>query len=537
MSELKKAINTISSLIDANEKLVLPIFAAKLARKLSEYPDDVTLGMMNNVVEKMSGTNKLFISRAEVQDLYQKLYTRGNKFASLFAEELGNKEQEEVAPNQITQTYDTDIVSEAYSSVVDPILSNALDEAFGGEARPYTDKAKKRAESLCTSVLCIQGVDLEVKALYGNNGLIICNASFHTPKGTTNVLVPVEIENQVAVVPEVFVGNNGVEDLNAKTVQAYVVGNQGQSVKVSALEVFKTLSFHKNSSDLTDVDLAIMKINSKKGSDSMSLGPSIVGQEIEVANKNLIVDEMVFEDPEISSFAKHFDGELGSAKFKFGSSVNTGKNFISRMLKSFGFESHQISLASTNDAGVTYAVSLNGGTVGFKVPVKMSSENIEIPEVFVAGGSVRDFDEENVQEVVSLSLGDMQAAAIASPVYDLKSSELVEIVRSAAKEDNLSKAEDAINVLAQKGDEKAYQTALAIFTKLLNPSNKVAEENASKCSMAIKTANSQYHICSHTNLPLHKVYQDKSGQCRPLSSRASEDSYDGAMFMNSKIFF
>jgi hypothetical protein len=55
--------------------------------------------------------------------------------------------------------------------------------------------------------------------------------------------------------------------------------------------------------------------------------------------------------------------------------------------------------------------------------------------------------------------------------------------------------------------------------------------------MIVKNAHSSHRICGHTNLPLHKVYQDKEGNCRPLYRKEMDETYQGAYFLNSKIFF
>ena len=57
-----------------------------------------------------------------------------------------------------------------------------------------------------------------------------------------------------------------------------------------------------------------------------------------------------------------------------------------------------------------------------------------------------------------------------------------------------------------------------------------------KCSKMIKSAVSEYPVCSHTGLPINKVYQDKDGHCRPLFRKGMDETYEGATFINAKIF-
>jgi len=117
----------------------------------------------------------------------------------------------------------------------------------------------------------------------------------------------------------------------------------------------------------------------------------------------------------------------------------------------------------------------------------------------------------------------------------LKASELVQLVREAVAEENLDKAEDALNVLSESGDDKAYQTAFAEYTNGLGIAKTATQ--AATCKMIVKNASSKHELCGHTGLPLHKVYQDKNGDCHPSYRRGMDDTYEGAYLQNSKIFF
>jgi hypothetical protein len=123
----------------------------------------------------------------------------------------------------------------------------------------------------------------------------------------------------------------------------------------------------------------------------------------------------------------------------------------------------------------------------------------------------------------------------ASPLYGIKPSELVNIVKNAIAESNYIKAEDALNVLSDSDDEKAYEVALAAFTHGLGHKGEEVEQ-PSKCAMIINSSSSQHEICGHTGLPTHKVYQDKRGDCQPLYRRGMDESYEGASFMDSKVY-
>jgi hypothetical protein len=151
----------------------------------------------------------------------------------------------------------------------------------------------------------------------------------------------------------------------------------------------------------------------------------------------------------------------------------------------------------------------------------------------ISNGGIESFSVAGLKRLYSIDTMDNKVAAVSSPVYGLKPSELVDIVRIAISEENYSKAEDALNVLAESGDDRAYQTAFVDYTNGLN--GKVIAESA--CSMIVSSPSSTHQICGHTGLPLHKVSQDKHGNCIPGYRKGMDDTYEGKYFMNSKIFF
>ena len=63
MDNLRKQINSLAKAIENSEKVALPIFAIKLAKASESYPEDTTIGMMHEVVARMAGTNKIFITK------------------------------------------------------------------------------------------------------------------------------------------------------------------------------------------------------------------------------------------------------------------------------------------------------------------------------------------------------------------------------------------------------------------------------------------------------------------------------------------
>ena len=192
----------------------------------------------------------------------------------------------------------------------------------------------------------------------------------------------------------------------------------------------------------------------------------------------------------------------------------------------------QVAVAKSDKQTIFYGVSLDGGRVGFTVPVKVANHKITAPSLLLCNGSVSSFSQEGIQQLYLNNASDFKAAAVASPQFNLTPADLLNNIRKAVSEGNHAGAEDALNVLANAGDELAYAKGLQTFVGAL-AGNKVAEVKG--CSKLMKNSTSEHPICSHTGLAAHKVYQDKDGNCRPLFRQGMDETYQGVLFNTSKI--
>lgn len=534
--QINKMVGSVAKLINDSEKITVSLLSTKLARSMAQYPEDRTIGIMAGIVSRMDNANQPFISRGELKDLYKKLYTNNTKFAELFGDELG-----EMPTLQGPKIYDRDgeenklsLVQTAYQKLSDPILANALNGAFGNEHKEYSDEAVKNATNICLKTLNNLGITAKtIEVVAGQEDVIICIARFETPKGISNVLIPMEVVSGKTLIPSVFVGNTGPIDLTEKNITNYIKAYAGSKLNVSASKLLEGINIVKNAEkhNISNLELAATKLNASKEEKNDFIGNEVLYQKIESPVKE--VKTASLKDKEAETFASTLTSSVGVANFTFGEhNVNMGRKLIASQLTNYGFTNPQVSVMDCNENTVIYAVSMNAGKVAFKVPVKASKDKMGNPDIIISNGSVAAFSKENIYKLLNNSNVDNKALATASPIYNLKASELIAIVREAAAEKNYARAEDALNVLSQGNDQKAYFTALSAFQSSLSPENKSAE---CSCSMIVKSANSQHQICGHTNLPLHKVYQDKYGNCRPLYRKNMDETYEGGIFVAHKI--
>jgi hypothetical protein len=534
-NHIKKVANSLSKLIDDSEKIALPVFVAKLNKASEAHPEDQTIGQMADITSRMASGKKLFITRAEIKELYNKLYSRNTKFAEIFKNELGQVEKL-AEPTKYSRENDDsglNMLNAAYDAVVDPALANALNSAFGNKSKGYTDTIADAAKAIAVKACQTSSVDV----VSGNEDFILVRASYETPKGKTSVFVPVEVVAGKVLIPSVFIGNSGSKDLSKKSLVDYVVANAGSKLNITEDVVFAAIKGMKSKvSEISDVDIALTKLHAQKETKAEYVGGnSILFQKVANEDKNLVVKTPGYKDGEVESFAKAFDTSSGVAAFGFGKEVvNIGKVVISNKLAAIGLKDYQISVYGSDDKQIVYAVSLNAGRVAFRVPVKVANGKVLNPEILISNAAIESFSKEGLENLFRKESTDYAVSAVASALYGLKASELVQTVRDAMVEKNFAKAEDALNILSQGTDDLAYKTAFELYTSGLG-GVKVAEKSG--CKMIVRNASSKHPLCGHTGLPLHKVYQDKNGNCMAEYRKGMSESYEGASFMNSKIFF
>lgn len=531
-NKLNEIIASVAKSIDNNEKLVTTILAAKLNKIAEVYPHDQTVGSVARVLNKMSENRNVFISKAEFRDLYNKFYTRNTKFAEYMKEELG----EIVGLSEPTYApkYEEPI-SDTFDSVADPVLSNALASVFDSSIplKTFSKRAAEAARQYVKNDLERWGVKASrVDIDSGNQHFIVVKADYDTPKGTTSILVPVEISDDKVIEASLFMTDSGPKELNNSNIKKYITSNAGSKLKVRGQDIVNILT--KNAfpeENVSDAELAFTKLTASKETGG-DFG-SVLGLKLESKSRN--TDITVPKLSESESFAAKLGESLALINLKFGKEkVDLGRDVIRRYMSDFGYKNAQINVMGADNSGVFYGVSIDDRKTSFKVPVKIEKNKVFPPEVLICSGALSAFNKQSIQELIVKNQTDFKVATASSPQYGLKPSELIENVRSAVMEGNLAKAEDALNVIKESGDNESYVVAFNEYIDGLSSQKKVS--SGCGCSMIIKNASSQHPICGHTNLPLHKVYQDEHGNCLPLYRKNIEVNYQGAFFMNSKIF-
>lgn len=533
LDKIKQLVGSLVKSVDDNERVATPILSAKLAKCLVTNPGDQTIGAMSRVISKMASNNTLFIRKSELKSLYHKLYSRNTKFAELFQDEMGAVDNLSGAT-----TYNRDATTDEINpyEVGDQVLANALTSVFDGSipVKMYSQVLANKAQSSVASTLDAWNLkpnSIEVSA--GNDKFLVIKADYETPKGITSFFVPVEVQKNNIVEASIFMGNTGPQELNHASLKAYLTTYAGTHLNISGANILGVLTTASSENrEVSGAEVALTKLTASRQGKSEFFQNSIVGQKIAEASEKEV--ELPKSD-EFVSFEKEFTSASGNAAFQFGAEkVKIARDHIVRELVGYGHKNPQVIVTKSDTNTIIFSVALDAGRIGFTVPVKIADGKISKPTLMLCNGSVSSFSKDGINELYVSNSTDFKAAAAASPLFESKPSDVINSIRDALTEGNLEKAEDALNVLATAGDEKAYATGFQIYMNGL--SGKKAEVSEHTCSMTLKNKTSEHVICGHTGLPIHKVYQDKQGNCRPLYRRGMDETYEGATFMNSKIF-
>lgn len=531
--DFEKAVKALHQ----NEQFFVPALAARANKAAQANPHDASLVTASNVLKKMASDNKSFITRGELNSIYDQLYTRNSKLSEVFAEELDRAELP--GPRTFHRSeLDGKPLTYDYAKMADPILVNALSSAFDGtkEAKLYSSKVADKAERVCSMGLEAQGLmPKKVSIFAGKHDVLVCDAAYETPKGESHVLVPVEVQDENALMPTMFLSQAGFADLDEDNLKQHIKDTAGKSFKVDGQKLLNILSMAKDGPQETInvVDMALSKLRAK-GETSAEYAGGFLYTEVDHVTPDVASPEFGPE-PEIDSFAQRMSTPVGIAKYMFGDKlIQSGIDMLSRKLKSFGYTQPQISVNKSDKNSISYAVKV-GTSTGFNVPVEVQDNLLIPPTIAIASGKIGEFSKVGLMELMEEASPDNRALAVASPVYGEKPHELVETVRKALEDGNYHKAEDAIDVLAEI-DENAYKSAISLMFQYNNVGfEKAASMVADECSNIVHSSVSKYPLCGHLNLPLNKVYQDKYGNCRPSSRKGHEEGQEGGIFLANHI--
>lgn len=464
--DIQRLITQAAKVVEANEKIALPVMAAKARREAQANPTDVPLINASNVLTKMA-EDKTFISKDELRGIVERFTATHSKLSGVFADELGK--QAEKKPQTFTRDANEGVALDRdYDRFSDPLLSNALKGAF--EEKPtdklYTNSDAQRAQRAAYAQLMSIGVKPnEIKTFAGRKDIILVQAVHETPLGKSHVLIPVELREGKATLPSMFFSSAGFEELARDPYVAQVKLTAGKSFRVDGCKLLDVLEQVKKGegNSINEVEMAAIKIASETGSPALDPN-SVLYTQMEEENPDVQLPKAAATRE--STFAETLGKPDGVARFVHGDRVvEAGRNMLIRKFAEIGYTSVQVKVAEVEEDKILYAVAI-GTNTGLKVPVEVTGNMVVPPKIVFAEGVVTAFSKNAISEIVSQGLGgNKRALATASPSYDLKPSELLDVVKESVAEGNYIRAEDAINVL---GEVDPHTQRIAIAHMMMN---------------------------------------------------------------------
>jgi len=515
VTNLKNLVSDLRTKLAEGDKFFTAQLATRLRKAAEEHPNDPTVTGMANFLRGREQKGGLFITRAELRDIYNRLYTTNTACGSYLESELGKKaevsERKPLNPEPKEDLYQG----------ADKTLVSALASVFDKETKysPYSPEIAKIAESNCKRVL---PGNPKVSTVAGNEDAIICEAVYETPKGRSHVLIPVEVQASKALLPNSFVTSAGFTKLNEKTLADYVVSTAGQKLRADVKQIMEVIRTAKHDipEPISEVEKIVLMANLRSGTPA-SHDPNAILQQVDEASPGVQINE----SPEAKSFSQYLNTPTGTAEFVFGEkAANNGRRMISQALNKFGYSDFQIRVADVSDEHIVYAVALKN--TGFKVPIKIEKSLPTYPTLIIAGGKPVEFSKEGIDNLSSIDHG----ARAAGLGLDLnRPGLLIANVKEACARGDFDRADDLLGAIEETGDKTAYHHAFSIYHEAL--AGKKAESREVK---TIKLADGN-EVCEQTFLPPDKVYIDEHGVARAKYRQNEEKTEPAGGFMNAKI--
>ncbi len=530
---LKRFFDEVNKKMADSEKFFTGRLATRLTKAAHSYPSDHTMIQMASfLARRAEAPGGHLISRAELKDVYNRLYTTNTKAAAFLQDELGTN------PNNLPEaTTMTRNANEGecvkHEDFADQALVAELESAFDSRIayKPgYDPKLASVAEKMVTASLPGKP---KVKAVDGREFAVLCQASYDTPKGVANVLIPVEVANGQPVPPNVFLSREGFVNLTQSNLERHVVATAGKYFKVNSSQLFEVIKTAKfgPTQGMDSIDRAVLALKAQKGTPATHDPNGILYQEVDKYAEAVKVPE----SKDTAKFAERLNSVVGEAEFIFGRDiVGAGRGMVQMKLADSGYKNAQIKVSGFNADAIIYSVAING--TGFKVPVKVEKKasgkySVKIPTVLLASGNINSLNSAGIKSAIGMN--DQQSFAAAIGLDLATSQELLNEVEKACEVGDYKKAGEVVSILNARGDETAFRYAFGRYMEALE--GKQVEKKAQPKMKTIKIGGNV--VEATTGLPIDKVYVDENGvvQLKYRKNMNKTDDVAAGGFMHSKI--
>jgi len=500
--KIEQSILSLGKQLKDSELISTSFMLSKLKKYASENPQDKTIGSLKIVFANLENNKKGFITRKELKDLYSKHYTFKTSFASLFENELGEKEIEpEIKTAQNIKPLDFNKYAADESLV--KLMGGLIKENTGWVS---ADLVKKAERKIASDLNFLDYAPKSVKVLESNKDILLAVASFETPKGLTEVYVPMTSNLEASV----FIGNNAVDSLNKESLAKYIVSNSGQRLKTASKQVFDQINAYFKPKE-SKTELAITSLKVSKAKESLNLTNPILAYKI-AENKETIVE--IPKSNEFSSLEEKFASPVGIALENFGEKgLQKAASVLESTLNQVNSPPLKIKVAGSTSNTINFDVQSKSGKT-YSVGVKMAGSNPLSPEFAIVNGYVRKINASFESSLNEESL-DKKSFANISNLSLMSGEQLISFAKNLLENKELSKLEIVLEAIKEK-DLDLYKNA---YKLILTDGLTKQASTIHKCAKLITSPNSIHKVCSHTGLPENKIYVDQNGNCRQIHSK------------------
>ena len=468
----------------------------RMRQAYEKFPEDPVIRAVAFVIEKradkLSAVDGPTISQKEISDIYNECVRLSS--TTKFREILGDLLLNKIADNKINQEYIQlnrageedilDIYADSDKTLVGS-FSSLLDNS---NVFSYNTTVQSLGTKYVKAGLKAVGFDnTKVNFIGGDQDALLYSVGFDTNNGIVNVSIPLAIKAGQLSMPEMFLSNNQLFELN----------NQNLSKTIDALV---------QSNDYSKLDTVFNEIDAS--------------QQVEMPK-------------ELAHLTADFEDKVLEATSKFGkNSIAKGKEIIAYELRNAGFKNPQVTYhrETTNHAIYVAELTTAAGKVevGIGCEMRKVAENKYmplVPHMFMFNGNVAEFNIANLQKVAHSQINQTTATFASTNFKYMTLKDLKDEMLKSLAQNNYEKAEEIIAHVQNTFDEQSFANVVADYQNILavKVKNQVKTASVQKCSLEIPAGKtSVFPVCGHYHVPMDKVVVAADGICKLKTAIKSE---------------
>lgn len=513
--EILEKLEALSQQVFLNESKIYT--AESLVPRFKEAANknryDLTINQAAFVIEKLAQSNPACEVRpSDLKELGSQFYTSNTNYGEEFADLL--EEEEQVKKAQVNDRID---YQESHRSLEwdgaheqeqveiysDKVQSNLIDDSISYTEKEF-DTIKQAAQLIDDELMNTRKVKKVSSILkMKTSKQLVFQTKIKIGSNEISVIVPVEINEEVPLFPQVMATTENVYTLDVEGIEQLVADAHSSTEYKKAQQI----------SSIRSQDEYDMEVRN----DSMDKYEHVV-DELEVPDQKMATlglkeIEDVLEKSIMTSDSKYTP-----------ETIQSGGDLVSMELKDAGFNNPQVKFSGDYNKGLTYKVSMytENGKVEIVVPVEVSRGVLLPPSEFKVAGS----DETLIitKQAINQSTMKNDKVEVHPYLYSMSYPELKKQLKTAAHNKQFKVAKQIITLIGEKFDNHYQNAAITDYQTWLEESSKSYQSRCGKCDhYSEKTAIVQNDYCSLLKTATKNVQKDSETEICTRSTYANLD--------------